>query len=77
MEREEFLMQEATERQQQRADARPLMTIPEVARVLGCDRSTAWRRAVRGEFPHVRAGNRLLVPRAKLAAMLGVKVEEL
>ncbi len=68
-------MLETTERE--RADARPLMTMPEVARALGCNRVTAWRRAVRGELPHVRAGNRLLVPRAKLAAILGVEAEEL
>lgn len=58
-------------------DARPLMTIPEVAKVLGCNRATAYRRAVRGDIRHVRAGKRLLVPRAKLAVMLGVGVEDL
>ena len=72
-------MQEATDQEsrQERADGRHLLTIPEAANALGVSRQTAWRRAMRGELPYVRAGNRMLVPRAKLAELLGVKVEDL
>jgi excisionase family DNA binding protein len=47
------------------------MTIPEVARLLGISRSAAYRAVARGEIPTIRIGRRLLVPTAKLYAMLG------
>ena len=47
------------------------MTIPEAARLLGISRSAAYRAVARGEIPTIRIGRRLLVPTAKLYAMLG------
>jgi excisionase family DNA binding protein len=47
------------------------MTITEVAALLGISRSAAYRAVARGEIPTIRIGRRLLVPTAKLYAMLG------
>jgi excisionase family DNA binding protein len=47
------------------------MTIPEAARLLGISRSAAYRAVARGEIPTIRIGRRLLVPTARLYAMLG------
>ncbi len=47
------------------------MTIPEAAKLLGISRSGAYRAVARGEIPTIRIGRRLLVPTAKLYAMLG------
>jgi excisionase family DNA binding protein len=47
------------------------MTIPEAAELLGISRSAAYRAVTRGELPTIRIGRRLLVPTAKLYAMLG------
>jgi excisionase family DNA binding protein len=47
------------------------MTIPEAAELLGISRSAAYRAVTRGEIPTIRIGRRLLVPTAKLYAMLG------
>ena len=38
--------------------------------MLGISRSAAYRAAARGEIPTIRIGGRLLVPTAKLYAML-------
>jgi excisionase family DNA binding protein len=43
----------------------------EVAALLGISRSAAYRAVARGEIPTIRIGRRLLVPTAKLYAMLG------
>lgn len=48
------------------------MTIPEAAELLGISRSAAYRAVTRGEIPTIRIGRRLLVPTAKLYAMLGL-----
>jgi excisionase family DNA binding protein len=47
------------------------MTIPQAAELLGISRSAAYRAVARGEIPTIRIGRRLLVPTAKLYAMLG------
>ncbi|MFA9444419.1 helix-turn-helix domain-containing protein [Egicoccus sp. AB-alg6-2] len=47
------------------------MTIPETAELLSISRSAAYRAVARDEIPSVRIGRRLLVPTAKLYAMLG------
>ena len=44
----------------------------EVAEVLGIGRSTAYAAARDGSLPVLRIAGRLLVPTAKLAAMLGL-----
>ena len=48
------------------------MTIPEAAELLGISRSAAYRAVTRGEIPTIRIGRRLLVPTAKLYAILGL-----
>jgi excisionase family DNA binding protein len=47
------------------------MTIPEAAELLDVSRSAGSRAVARGEIPTIRIGRRLLVPTAKLYAMLG------
>ena len=51
------------------------LTIPEAAELLGISRSAAYRAVTRGEIPTIRIGRRLLVPTAKLYAMLGLLPE--
>jgi excisionase family DNA binding protein len=47
-------------------------SIDEAAAVLGIGRSTAYAAARDGSLPTLRLSHRLLVPTAKLLAMLGV-----
>ena len=44
--------------------------MPEAAALLGINRNTAYEAAARGELPVIKIGKRLLVPRARLEAML-------
>lgn len=46
-------------------------TVPQAARVLGISRGAAYSAAKAGEIPTLRVGRRLLVPRARLMALLG------
>lgn len=46
-------------------------SVDEVARILGVARGTAYEAVRRGDIPSIRVGKRILVPRAKLHAMLG------
>lgn len=46
-------------------------SIDEAARLLGIGRSTAYAAARDGSLPTLRLSHRLLVPTAKLLAMLG------
>lgn len=48
------------------------LTIEQAGRLLGLSRSAAYRAAARGDIPVIRIGRRLLVPTAKLLAMLGM-----
>ncbi len=48
------------------------VTIEEAGRILGLSRSAAYRAAARGEIPTLRFGRRLVVPTARLFAMLGL-----
>ena len=50
----------------------PTLTVEHAGAVLGLSRRTAYRAAERGEIPTFRIGRRLMVPTAKLLAMLGV-----
>jgi excisionase family DNA binding protein len=54
-----------------------VVTIEEAGRFLGLSRSAAYRAATRGEIPTIRIGRRLLVPTAKLLAMVGIDQAEL
>lgn len=40
-------------------------------KMLGLSRASSYQAAATGELPTIKIGRRLLVPRAKLAAMLG------
>jgi excisionase family DNA binding protein len=46
------------------------LSIPEAARQLGIGTNSAYKAAAAGQIPTVRIGDRILVPRAALAAML-------
>jgi len=46
------------------------MSVEEAARELGIGRSLAYQAAASGELPTIRLGRRLLVPRARLEALL-------
>lgn len=47
------------------------VSVEEAARLLGVGRGLAYEAARRGEIPTIRLGRRLLVPRARLLALLG------
>ena len=55
---------------------RPTCSVDEAAMVLGIGRSTAFAAAHDGSLPTIRLSHRLLVPTAKLLAMLGVEQGE-
>lgn len=46
------------------------VTIAQAGIMLGISRTSAYERVRRGEIPTVRLGRRLVVPRARLLAML-------
>jgi excisionase family DNA binding protein len=49
---------------------RLVITVEEAAQLLGIGRDLAYRLARTGEFPSLRLGRRLVVPRAALQAWL-------
>lgn len=51
---------------------RPTLTVEEAGLVLGISRWAAYHAAKRGDLPTFRIGGRVLVPTAKLLAMLGM-----
>ncbi len=46
-------------------------TVEQVARLIGVSRGSCFEAVRRGEIPSIRIGRRVLVPRARLLAMLG------
>lgn len=50
----------------------PVMTVEDVARVLGVSRSSAYTAVGAGQIPSVRIGRRICVPTARLRDMLGL-----
>lgn len=50
----------------------PTLTVDQAAEVLGISRSSAYRAASASEIPTLRIGRRILVPTAKLRALLQV-----
>jgi excisionase family DNA binding protein len=52
------------------ADQRLTWTVPEVARLLGISKDSAYEAAHRGELPVRVIGRRMLVPRAALVRLL-------
>lgn len=59
------------------APVRQTLDIPEVARLLGCSRGTAYRAAREGKLPALRIGRRLVVPRHALERWLASAAEPL
>lgn len=47
------------------------LTVPEAGELLGIGRAAAYAAARSGELPVLRIGRKVLVPRARLLAMLG------
>ena len=47
-------------------------TIPEVATLLGIGRNAAYEAAQRGEFPSLKFGSRIVVPKVAIDRMLGL-----
>lgn len=52
------------------------LTVEQAGRVLGISRGSAYEAARAGELPTIRIGHRLIVPRHRLAAMLGLRSDE-
>ncbi len=48
-----------------------VLTVDEAARILSISRGSAYSAIRANEIPHIRIGNRILIPRAKLFALLG------
>ena len=48
-----------------------VLSVPAAGRILGLGRSAAYDAARRGDLPTLRIGRRLVVPRARLAELLG------
>lgn len=53
----------------------PTVSVEEAGQLLGISRRSAYRAVNRGEIPVLRLGRRMLVPSAKLLAMLGIAAE--
>jgi len=45
-------------------------SVPQVARILGIARNSAYEGIHRGEIPHIRVGGRILVPKEALDNLL-------
>ncbi|WP_202638839.1 helix-turn-helix domain-containing protein [Bailinhaonella thermotolerans] len=54
---------------------RPTMSVAEVAAVLGITRDGAYDAVRRGDIPSLRIGRKILIPTARLAALLGIERE--
>ncbi len=54
-------------------EGRTTFSVEEAARYLGIGRSTAYAAARDGSLPTIRISNRILVPAAKLRALLGLE----
>ena len=50
------------------------LSVEEAGEILGISRSSAFQAAANGQFPVIRIGKRLLVPRCALEQMLGEPV---
>lgn len=55
---------------------RLVLTVSEVAQILGLSRNSAYQGVSRGEIPSVRVGKRILVPRIALEKMLDTARKE-
>ena len=50
----------------------PTLPVEDAGKLLGLSRPSAYAAVRRGEIPVIRIGRRMLVPTAKLLAMLGL-----
>jgi len=57
------------------AGAKLVMTVPEVGKLLGVSRNSAYELAARGELPTVRVGKRIFVPTRALDLLLDSAIE--
>lgn len=55
-------------------DLPPTLTVERAGQLLGISRYAAYRAASSGEIPVLRLGRRLVVPTARLLAMLGIEL---
>jgi excisionase family DNA binding protein len=55
---------------------RKTLTVEEAAKLLGIGRGLAYEGVRDGSIPSVRIGRRVLVPRARLLALLGEETEQ-
>jgi excisionase family DNA binding protein len=54
-------------------DTTEVLTVEEAGKVLGLGRSAAYAAARRGDIPSLRLGRRIVVPKARLRKMLGLR----
>ena len=52
---------------------RPTISVPEAGQILGIGRNAAYDAAQIGDIPTIKIGGKILVPVAKLAALLGLQ----
>ena len=58
-----------------RDDQKLVLTVPEIAAVLGISRSLAYELVGRGDLPSIRLGRRIVVPRRAIEEMLDAAVD--
>jgi excisionase family DNA binding protein len=51
---------------------KPVLSVPEVARLLGISRAFTYDLVAQGRLPHVRLGRRIVVPRRVIEALVAV-----
>lgn len=51
------------------------LTVEQAAKLLGIGRSTAYELVHTGDIPSLRLGRRIVVPRARLALLLGYEAD--
>lgn len=58
------------------SDLPATITVEHSARLMGISRGSAYQAARTGEIPTIRVGRRILVPTARLLAILGLGPED-
>lgn len=52
-------------------EAQPTITVPTLAVILGIPPATVYRAVRKGEFDPIRIGSRVVIPSAKVRALIG------
>ena len=60
---------------QKYSDLPLMLSVPEVAKVLGISRAGAYELVRATGFPHIRIGNRIVVPRDKFIQWIDAQTE--